>query len=82
MPTITINGRELEYEQGKMILQVALDNGIEIPHYCYHEGLSIVANCRICLAAVWSPNPRNDNNLEPIPTLLPTCQTPARAGHG
>ena len=49
MPTITINGREIEYEKGKMILQVALDNGIEIPHYCYHDGLSIVANCRICL---------------------------------
>lgn len=80
MPTITINGREIEYEQGKMILQVALDNGIEIPHYCYHDGLSIVANCRICLAEVWAPNPRNDDKLEPIPKLLPTCQTPAGDG--
>ena len=80
MPTITINGREIEYEKGKMILQVALDNGIEIPHYCYHDGLSIVANCRICLAEVWAPNPRNDDKLEPIPKLLPTCQTPAGDG--
>ncbi|MHC4949186.1 MAG: NADH-quinone oxidoreductase subunit G, partial [Planctomycetota bacterium] len=50
------------------------------PHYCYHDALSIVASCRICLAEVWAPNPRNDNRLEPIPKLLPTCQTPAGDG--
>ncbi len=80
MPSITINGKVYEFEKGQMILQVALDNEIEIPHYCYHPGLSIVANCRICLAEVWAPNPRNDNKLEPIPKLLPTCQTAAGDG--
>ncbi len=80
MPTITINGQKLEYQAGKTILQIALDNEIEIPHYCYHPGLSIVANCRICLAEVWAPNPRADNRLEPIPKLLPACQTPAGDG--
>ncbi len=74
MPKITINGRELEFSKGQTILQVALDNEIEIPHYCYHPGLSIVANCRICLAEVWGPNPKT-GALEPIPKLLPTCQT-------
>ena len=80
MPTITIDGRPCEFQPGQVILQVALDNDIEIPHYCYHPGLSIVANCRICLAEVWAPNPRHDNKLEPIPKLLPTCQTPAGEG--
>ena len=80
MPTITIDGRELEFQQGQTILQVALDNEIEIPHYCYHPGLTIVANCRICLAEVWAPNPQKDNKLEPIPKLLPACQTPAGDG--
>jgi len=78
--TITINGKELPFTEGQTILQVALDNEIEIPHYCYHPGLTIAANCRICLAEVWAPNPRNDNKLEPIPKLLPTCQQPAAAG--
>jgi NADH-quinone oxidoreductase subunit G len=78
--TITINGRKLEFEPGQTILQVALDNEIEIPHYCYHPGISIAANCRICLAEVWAPNPRNDDKLEPIPKLLPTCQQPAGDG--
>ena len=80
MPTITINDKVCEFEPGQVILQVALDHEIEIPHYCYHPGLSIVANCRICLAEVWAPNPRNDDKLEPIPKLLPTCQSAAGEG--
>lgn len=80
MPSITIDGKVCEYDGKKMILQVALENDIEIPHYCYHPGLSIVASCRICLAEVAQPNPRNDNKLELVPKLLPTCQTPAVDG--
>ena len=55
MPTITINGRELGFEKGQTILQVALDNEIEIPHYCYHPKLSIVGNCRMCLIEMGMP---------------------------
>jgi len=80
MPQITIDGQPCPYEGKPTILQVALDNGIEVPHYCYHEGLSVVASCRICLAEVAQPNPRNDNKLELIPKLMPTCQTPAVDG--
>lgn len=80
MPTITIDGKAYPFEGKKMILQVALENGFEIPHYCYHPGLSIVASCRICLAEVAQPNPRNNNKLELIPKLMPTCQTPASDG--
>ncbi|MEC9372294.1 MAG: molybdopterin-dependent oxidoreductase [Planctomycetota bacterium] len=77
MPKITIDGHECEFKPGQMILQVANDHALEIPQYCYHDALSIVASCRICLVEVWAPNPRNDNKLEPIPKLLPACQTPA-----
>ena len=80
MPTITINGVACEFTPGQTVLQVASANGVDIPHYCFHEGLSIVASCRICLAEVWAPNPRNDNALEPIPKLLPTCQIRAQDG--
>lgn len=80
MPSITINGRPHDFEAGETILQVALRNEVEIPHYCYHPSLSIVANCRICLAEVWAPNPRNDNKLEPFPKLVPTCQQTASEG--
>lgn len=50
--TITIDGRELSVDAGKTILQAALDNGIQIPHFCYHPGLSIAGNCRICAVEI------------------------------
>jgi NADH-quinone oxidoreductase subunit G len=80
MPTITINSQTFEFTDGQSILEVAIDNDIEIPYYCWHPGLSVVAQCRICLAEVWQPNPRNEGKLEPLPKLVPTCQTPASDG--
>ena len=71
MPQLTINGQVCEFEPGQNILQVALDAGIEVPHYCWHPSLSVVANCRICLGEVWAPNPRNEGKLEPLPKLVP-----------
>ena len=62
MPTMEIDGKKVAWEGKKMILQVALDNNIEIPHYCYHPGLSIVASCRICLGEIESPDPKDPAN--------------------
>ncbi len=67
MPTITINGKKCEFSPGPpapMILQVANANAIAIPQYCYHDGLSIVASCRICLGEIWAPNAKT-GKLEP-----------------
>ena len=80
MPSITIDGTVCEFEPGQTILQVANAHGITIPQYCYHDAMSIVASCRICLAEVWAPNPRNEGKLEAIPKLLPTCQSGAMDG--
>ncbi len=52
MPTFTIDGQEIEIEQGKNVLQIAADYGVTIPHYCYHPGLSAPANCRMCLVEI------------------------------
>ncbi len=79
MPTLTIDGKPCDFDGKKSILQVALDNKIEIPHYCYHPGMSVVASCRICLAEISQPNPRS-GELELVPKLVPTCQTPAVDG--
>ena len=80
MPTITIDGTVVEFQPGEVILKAALRARQSIPYYCYHPGLSIVASCRICLAEVWQPNPRNNNALEPLPKLVPTCQTACAEG--
>ena len=87
MPTITINGVQLEFSPGEKILQVANrahgeGEDTHIPYYCYHDGLSIPAQCRICLVEVWAPNPRNENKLEPMMggKLQPACSTDAGDG--
>jgi len=80
MPTLEIDGKQVAYEGKKMILQVANDHGIELPQYCYHPGLSIVASCRICLVEVESPDPKDPTKLVKLPKLTPSCQTPAVDG--
>lgn len=82
MPTININGVRCEFTKGERIIDIANRNSVEIPQYCYHPGLSVPAQCRICLAEIHAPNPRNDNKLEPMMggKLLPTCATEATDG--
>ncbi len=49
MPKITVNNKEIEFEDGLTVLQVCELAGAEIPRFCYHEKLSIAGNCRMCL---------------------------------
>ena len=49
MPKITINGKEIEFENGMTVLQACELADVEIPRFCYHEKLSIAGNCRMCL---------------------------------
>jgi NADH-quinone oxidoreductase subunit G len=52
MPTIKIDGKEMEVPAGITILQACEMAGIEVPRFCYHERLSIAGNCRMCLVEV------------------------------
>ena len=74
--TITIDGRELEYEPGQTVIQVAKANGIEIPHYCYHPGLSVAGNCRICMVEVegWD-RPQISCKLQPNEGMVVNTQS-------
>ena len=64
MVTLTVDGQELTVPQGTTLLQAAQGAGTEVPHYCYHPGLSSPAMCRLCLVEV-----------EGAPKLLPSCTT-------
>jgi NADH-quinone oxidoreductase subunit G len=64
MPTLTINGMNVDVPQGTTILNAAKEVGVEIPHYCYHPKLSIAGNCRMCLVEV-----------EKFPKLQTACST-------
>ena len=52
MPTIFIDGRPIEADSRQTVIEAALANGIEIPHFCWHPQLSIAGNCRICVVQV------------------------------
>lgn len=52
MPTVNIDGKDIEFEGSHKLLQFALDNGIEIPYFCYHPSMSVPTNCRMCLVEV------------------------------
>jgi formate dehydrogenase alpha subunit len=49
---ITIEGKKIETIEGKNLLQVALDNGIQIPYLCYHRKLSPTGACRMCVVKI------------------------------
>jgi NADH-quinone oxidoreductase subunit G len=69
MATIEIDGKTIEVENGKMIIEVADDEGIHIPRFCYHKKLSVAANCRMCLVEV-------ENGRKTVPA----CATPISNG--
>jgi len=50
--TITINGRKLTGRSGQTILELALQNGIDIPNLCYDPRLKPAGACRLCLVEV------------------------------
>src|SRR3984893_3973764 len=66
---IEVNGVPLKARKGQMIMQATDPANIYIPRFCYHDKLSIAANCRMCLVEV-----------EKAPKPLPACATPVTEG--
>jgi len=58
MPKLTINDQEVEVEPGTSIIQAAEQIGVEIPRFCYHDKLTVPANCRMCLVEVEGGPPK------------------------
>ena len=52
MATFSLNGKQVEAPDGMNLVEAAKLHGVEIPHYCYHPGLSVAGNCRMCLCEV------------------------------
>lgn len=94
MPTFQLDGRDVPFEDGDSILRAAHRAGHDIPHYCWHPGLSVAANCRMCLVELLPPPGRPALTLKVLrwdpetkgyiedqkPKLVPACQQPAAAG--
>src|SRR6185369_16937508 len=91
MPTFKLDGRDIPFEKGDTIIRAAHRMGIDIPHYCWHPGLSVAANCRMCLVEIAPPpgqrpltldilawdKDKNDYVVTKKPKLQPACQMAA-----
>ncbi len=60
MPTITIDNKKVEFENGMTVMQACELAGAEIPRFCYHEKLSIAGNCRMCLVEIEKGPPQTN----------------------
>ena len=69
MVKLTIDGKPAEAEKGTLLIEAARQNGIEIPAFCYYEGLTLQAACRMCLVEV-----------EKTPKLQVGCTLPVAEG--
>lgn len=80
MPTALVNQKPVELQPGERLncIQAAERVGVEIPAYCYHPSLSVVASCRMCLVEVGETKP--DGTVVMQPKLVPGCQTPVKEG--
>ena len=79
MPTVFVNDSPVEIGNGKLnCIQAADRAGVLIPSYCYHEALSVVASCRMCLIEVGERKP--DGTVVMQSKVVPGCQTPVKDG--
>ncbi len=60
-------------------IQAAARGGVDIPFYCWHAGLTVVASCRMCLVETGTRNAET-GAITMVPKLVPACQTPAKDG--
>jgi NADH-quinone oxidoreductase subunit G len=79
MATIIINNNEYTIPVGEKLnaIQMAQRVGIDIPYYCWHPALSVVANCRMCEIEVGTKDAKT-GEIKLLPKLVPGCQTPAK----
>jgi NADH-quinone oxidoreductase subunit G len=66
---IEVDGVPVEARKGEMIIRATDRAGVYVPRFCYHEKLTVAANCRMCLVEV-----------EKAPKPLPACATPVTSG--
>ncbi|MEO8379636.1 MAG: 2Fe-2S iron-sulfur cluster-binding protein, partial [Acidobacteriota bacterium] len=69
MAKVTIDGIEVDVQEGINAIEAAKAADVHVPHFCYHPSLSIVGQCRMCLVEV-----------EGMPKLQAGCATPVKDG--
>jgi len=91
MPEVFIDGKRYEFEGQPMLLQFILDQGLEVPFFCYHPSMSIPANCRQCMVKVGTPvkdqetgeyelDENGERKIRWFPKFQTSCSTPMQDG--
>jgi NADH-quinone oxidoreductase subunit G len=77
MPKLTIDGRAVEVPAGTNLIEAARRLEIEVPHYCYHPGLSIAGQCRLCMVEIEkNPRPQIACNTSAVDGMVVFTETP------
>ncbi len=66
---IEVDGKPVEARPGQMVIEVTDRIGAYVPRFCYHDKLSVAANCRMCLV-----------DIEGAPKPIPACAQPVNEG--
>ncbi|MEL7187472.1 MAG: NADH-quinone oxidoreductase subunit NuoG, partial [Pseudomonadota bacterium] len=66
---IEVDGKPVEARRGQMLIEATDSAGAYVPRFCYHEKLSVAANCRMCLV-----------DIEGAPKPIPACAQPVNEG--
>ncbi len=66
---LTVDGIPVSVPQGSNIIKATKKAGQHVPYFCYHEGLTVVGQCRMCFVEV-----------EGMPKLATACSTPVAEG--
>jgi NADH-quinone oxidoreductase subunit G len=90
MPEIIIDDIPVQFSQKANIMDLAKSVGVKIPGFCYHPGLSVAGNCRMCMVEVGMPAREKDGSLSKdesgkvkisfMPKLQPGCYQEAADG--
>ncbi|HQR07624.1 MAG TPA: molybdopterin-dependent oxidoreductase [Gemmatales bacterium] len=80
MATVWVNGQAVQMKDGEKLnaIEAAQRVGVEVPHYCWHKDLTVVASCRMCLVEIGDKKP--DGTIAMQPRVVPGCQTPVKDG--
>ncbi len=83
MATVYVNGTAVDIGNDHLnLVEAAARAGVEIPVFCWHPALTVVASCRMCLVEIGERKPDGSIVMQTIPSgenkVVPACQTPAR----
>ena len=73
-----IDDQPCEAEVGQTLLEVAEQNGINIPHLCYHEAMPNRACCRLCIVEIEDGHSHKDGNQNSHSTVVVSCTYQAK----